>query len=279
MIAPTFLWFLLFAGVTVAFGLYDEYSNLAYSPGLIALLALAGILLGLASSCAWAVSVYRRLLPRVSQNSFAADTSKLVVANILVILVFVLVAFMIGLFLVIFSGIMIVASGYDPSGRDAADISGSIAALQASGGIWLIYALSAVGMVVLVWFGLRLILYGVATVIQGRVIVFRSWGLTKGAAVKIALLAALFVGVPFVLLMLANETTAHMLGLETWWAEGGFSFEESATPVTGGILQSTLGWGLAALYQLPVFLLGHSLAAALYRRLGPETVDAEGTFG
>jgi len=279
MIAPTSLWFLLYAGVTLVTGLFTEYGHQFYSYGLYSSLAIIGGFAALASSCAWAVSVYRGLLPRSSQGSVAADISKLVIANLLVFLVFALVAFMIGLFLVIFSGIMIAASGYDPSGSDAADISGSIAALQASGGIWMIYALSAAGLVVLIWFGLRLILYGAATVIQGRVIVFQSWGLTKGAVVKIALLAVLFMGVPFVLMVIAGEATAHVLGLETFWSEAGFSFEESATPVTGGILQSAIGWVLTALYQMPGFLLGHSLAAALYRRLGPEAVDAEITFG
>ncbi len=279
MIAPTFLWFLLYASVASAIGLYQEYGYMFADLSLLAGSSIIWILAGLLVSCAWAVSVYQGLLPGSSKNTVAVDTGKLLVANLLVILVFILVAFMIGLFLVIFSGIMIAASGYDPSGSDAADISGSIAALQASGGIWMIYAISAVGLAILIWFGVRLILYGAATVAQGRVIVFQSWGLTKGATLKIALLTVLFVGVPLALMAVANEATAHVLGLKTLWSEVGISFEESATPVTGGILQSVMAWGLSALYQMPVFLLGHSLAAALYRRLGPETVDAEVTFG
>ena len=279
MIAPTFLWFLLYASVTTVIGLYGDYGSLFDNPGLLIGLALIEVLIALALSCTWAVAVYRRLLPHYSQSSVMSDIGKLIIANLLVIMVFILVVFIVSLFLVIFSGILIVVSGYDPSGSDAADISGSVAALQASGGIWLIYAVSAAGLAVLIWFGLRLMLYGASTVVQGRVIVFQSWGLTKGAVLKIALLAALLIGAPVVLAIIAGEATSHVLGLETWWSGEGFNFEESATPVTGGILQSALGWGLVALYQLPVFLLGHSLAAALYRRLGPETVDAEATFG
>ena len=95
-------------------------------------------------SCVWGAAIYRQLLAPTTGNSLTKDAGKLILANLLVYMVFIIVAFIAMLFLVIVSGILVIASGYDPSAADPSDISGSMDALRASGAVWVLYGLIAV---------------------------------------------------------------------------------------------------------------------------------------
>ncbi len=252
-LAPTLGWGLLFVGAyALSLLMIADGRFVPQSGRYIASALMIGV------SCAWGAAIYRQLLAPKTGNSLAKDTGKLILANLLVFMAFVIVAFIAMLFLVIVSGILVVASGYDPSAADPSDISGSMDALRRSGAVWLLYGLIAVVAGVLVWFALRLVLYGAATIARGRVLVFQSWSLSKGAVVRIALLAGVFVAIPAAALMLAhlNHVPAVL-----WLAVPGGSVS----------LQGVL---LGVALNAAAFLFGHSFAAALYRRLGAEDVAA-----
>ncbi len=251
-LAPTLGWGLLFVGTYIVALLMIADGR--FDPQSVRYIAIA-LMIGV--SCVWGAAIYRQLLAPTSGNSLAEDTGKLILANLLVYMVFIIVAFIAMLFLVIVSGILVIASGYDPSTADPSDISGSMDALRASGAVWVLYGLIAVVSAVLVWFALRLVLYGATTIARGRVLVFQSWPLTKGAGFRLALLAGVFIGLPAALLMLAHLNRVPTV---LWLA-----VPDGAVSLQGAVLGVVLNAG--------AFLFGHSFAAALYRRLGSEQVD------
>ncbi len=251
MLFATWHWGALYGVVAVLLALYRDYGGL--SAGMVMPFAVLKLAILLGPACLWGAAIYQKLLPGDRSGRLSKATGKLALASLLVYLLFFLLVFIAALFLILISVILVVASGYTPGNGSGA--SGSISALEASGAIWLLYALCAAVIVLLVWFGLRLILFGAATVTAGRVVVFRSWGLTGGAVIKIALLCLVLIGSPAILSSLILELTSRMFGQAVMFAI------------------------MTVLFQLLFFLLGHSLAAALYRRLGPQAVDAEAVFG
>ncbi|GAB5458834.1 MAG: hypothetical protein Hens3KO_18640 [Henriciella sp.] len=196
----------------------------------------------LTATSALGAAVYRRLLHFPSGATILSGTRQLFCVGALVWIVIGILAFIAGLTLVLMSGVLVIASGYDPSGSDASDISGSMDALKASGAIWALYAALVAAFAILAWFLARLSLSGAATITSGKVKVFEAWGLTKGWVAPIMCLLVLFVGLPLF------GTTA-LVGL--------------LAQQTTQIAATTIGAGLIGL----VLLLFFALSASLFRRL------------
>ena len=252
----TGLWIGLFALSAALAALASTFGTLANFAG-YALLVLAG--------SAWAVAIFRELIPIGVSGRFAADTWRVFIATWLFHLVSALIIFIVVLFLIILSVILIVISGYEPPAGEVADVSGSIAALQASGAIWLLYIVMLASSAALIWFGLRLVLFAAATATRGTVLVFQTWGLTKGKVVPIACLAAVFVAAPVGVALFLGDATAATLGLPSTWndvhaARTGF-VQADFLP------QLSFNRFLQTLYLVPAILSGHCLSATLYKLL------------
>lgn len=154
---------------------------------------MVGAIAILAAASALGAAIYRRLLSFRSGATILSGTRQLFLVSTLVWIAISIVAFIAGLTLVLMSGVLVVASGYDPSGGEASDVSGSLEALQASGAVWILYAAIGGSFAVLVWFLTRLCLAGAATITSGKVKVFQTWGVTKDVARPILLLLAMFI--------------------------------------------------------------------------------------
>lgn len=148
--------------------------------------AVIGVPLGV-MACIWLVAVSRAAAFIYTELFESADTERLITpalrllaANALLVFFFSLVSFILGLFLIIFSVILVVVSGYDPSSADPGDVNASLDALRASGAIWLLYLAMLAGAFFYVWLMLRLILVGAATFRERRLMIFRTWDWTKG---------------------------------------------------------------------------------------------------
>lgn len=196
----------------------------------------------LTATSALGAAVYRRLLNFPSGATILSGTRQLFCVGALVWIVIGILAFIAGLTLVLMSGVLVIASGYDPSGGDASDISGSMNALRASGAIWALYACLIATFSILAWFLARLSLCGAATITSGKVKVFEAWGLTKGWVTPIMCLLVLFVGLPLF---------------------GAIALTGLLTQQISQIAATAIGAGLVSL----VLLLFFALSASLFRRL------------
>lgn len=252
----TGIWIIVFGAASAV------YAVLA-TTGLVG--GLAGYAIVWAAISGWSVAMFRFLLPIGVTGRFQQDVGRVFAATGLVHLVYGLMVFILVLFLVIFSVILVVVSGVTPSGSDSADVSKSIAALQQSGAIWLIYAVMLAASGVFVWFGLRLILFAAATATRGRVLVFQTWPLTKGSVLPIGALAALFIAAPIGGALYLGDVTAASLGLS--------KLASQSDPAVSGVVQTEvypqLGLlkFLQTLYFAPAIVLTNSLAATLYKTL------------
>lgn len=261
--ASTWPWMLAYCAVAVLAVSYSSGGNVWTFLGMQGFVLIA--------ACAWGAMMYRRLLDHPPEK-IAGRTAKLFGATLLVYLLIGLVAFIVGLALAIVSGVLIAASGFDPSAGEAADVEGSIAALRASGAIWIIYLLGTCCISLLIWFSLRLYLYGVATVARGRVLVFQTWGLTEGHVLSIGLLCIGAVLLPLLAAGFASELTARQMDVPSRWSLPNTAIAGAAELAQPAIREIAIHGLLAVLYHIPAILLGHSLAAALFRHLGDNAV-------
>ncbi|QYJ00028.1 hypothetical protein KUV46_11835 [Thalassovita mediterranea] len=226
----------------------------------------------------WSATMYRKLLPEAGTSGVFGDASRLFLANLAVYGLYFILLFLITLFFSIFAGVLIDASGYDPSqsGQAADEVWRSIDALSGSGAAIILYLLLLVSAGALIWLGLRLFLFGAATIAERHVTIFRSWPWTAKHVSKLALL---WVGVqllPWLVLSLIASVVLHAGGIMTVISV------YAPPPQSAEALGDFEFAGLAALAFLilaPFYWLGHGLAVALYQRLAPTRVDAETTFG
>lgn len=197
--------------------------------------------LAMAAYCLFSAAMYRCLVSSAGTLGMAAG--KLVLAWILV---FVIAAILATAFVLFFS--LIGSSLGVVSGEEGQDITDMTAQMRESGTF---YPLSVVFMLTLfgvLWFAVRMMLFGVATAARGTVHVFRTWAWTKGHAVPMAVGALVFAVAPVIVLGYASANVAGVLSLSN---------------------NAVLAAGLAAIFQVPAAWLGHGFAATIYTRLAP----------
>lgn len=263
---------ILYAGAAAGWAWFNQLSlqmggfGAPAEQGLWILVGLVTIFAG----CFWSADMYRKALPEAGTRSLFGDAGRLFLASLAVYLLYFILLFLLTLFSSIFAGILIGAAGYDPSagGNSPETVRQSIEALSGSGGAVVLYLLLFAAAGGLVWLGLRLFLFGAATVAERRITIFRSWPWTSHHVARIALLWLSLQLVPWMILFLAISAGAHGAGLFTAPGEG-----------APGAPTAALVTGAAVLAMAPFYWLGHGLAVALYTRLAPNRVDAETTFG
>ncbi len=225
--------------------------------------------------CFWSADMYRKLLPEAGTGPVTRDAIRLFLANLAVYSLFGLIGFLLMLFFMLLAGSLIGASGFDPSeaspGQDA--VWQSISALSASGGAVVLYVLLFVAAASLAWLGLRLILFGVATVAERHVTIFRSWPWTSRHVARIALLWLFLQVLPWLVLTLVASALMHAAGMSTIFSFYG----DTGSPPSEWL--AAIIMAAATLVSAPFYWLGHGLAVALYQRLSPNRVDADTTFG
>jgi hypothetical protein len=274
LILPTLPGLLLFAAAVAG---QSWINRLATEGGQTVFYWMAMGVVTIFVGCFWSATMYRRLLPEAGTRSVMADAIRLFLANTAVYGLFFIIGFLLTLFFSLFSGVLIATSGYDPSeGSSPDEVWRSVEALSNSGGAMVLYALLIVAASALVWLGLRLFLFGVASVAERHLTIFRSWPWTDKHVARIALLWVSLQLVPWLILSLVASGVLHAGGFDTV-----FSFYVGPQPDGSAASDITFA-ALSAVSTLlfaPFYWLGHGLAVALYRRLAPNRVDAETTFG
>jgi hypothetical protein len=272
---PTLPGLLLFA---LAVGAQSWINQLAQEGGEPVFYWLGMGLVTIFTGCFWSATMYRCLLPEAGTQSVFSDATRLFLANLSVYGLFFIILFLLTLFFSIFAGVLINASGYNPSetGQSPDEVWQSVEALSNSGGAAILYGLLLIALTALVWLGLRLSLFGVATVAERHMTIFRSWPWTSQHVLRLALLWVSLQLVPWLILSLLASAVLHLGGISTVFAFylGAPSVAGPVEPVVFGALAAA-----ATLVFAPFYWLGHGLAVALYQRLAPNRVDAETTFG
>ena len=224
---------------------------------------LVSVLTTIAVSAPFGVLMYRRGLQLDRQGQWISDSWKLGLAQALVYMLFAILLVLIVMFLAVFGGILAGAAGLDPSAVADSFSAGNIREALGGTEVFVLSALIAVSVLALLWVSARLMVFGVATIDEGRLMIFRTWSWTKGAVIKIGLFF-MIVMVPALLILggtvyaVTNSLAAgnNEYGLERWLIESA-----SMAPA-----------------QIIVFLLGHAVAVAVYSQIVPEKADYEAAF-
>ena len=266
---------LLFA---TAVGFQSYFNATASLGGAFYVLWLLVSVLTIFVGCFWSADMYRTILPEAGTRSVIADAIRLLLANVAVYGLYFILIFLLTLFFSIFAGVLIGSAGYDPS--EAMDstqaVWESMRALNTSGGAVVLYVLLFIAAAGLVWLGLRLFLFGVATVAERDLTIFRSWPWTSKHVSRLALLWIFLQLIPWLVLTMVASGVMYVAGYETI-----FSFYGGAPEGLAGeaLVMRSGAMAVATLVTAPFYWLGHGLAAALYHRLAPNRVDADTTFG
>lgn len=275
LVLPTLPGLVLFA---VAMGAQGWFNRIASGGGAFTLLWLCVSLVTVFVGCFWSADMYRKLMPKDAPQSLFVDAGRLFLANLAVYGLYFILGFLLTLFFSIFAGVLIGTAGYDPSSQASPEqVQQSIEALNSSGGAVLLYILLVVAAAGVIWLGLRLFLFGAATVGEGRLTIFRSWRWTRGHVVRIGLLWALLQFLPWVVLTVLASGLLHLAGVET-------VFSYATAGQAAGMSGALPDWGqpvltgLATLILAPFYWLGHGLAVTLYSYLGPQGIDAGDAF-
>ena len=217
-----------------------EDGHLIIPFGFACLVFGAGVLLSL--------QLYRTLLGNRSGRFLP-----LVHANLAVYVVFLFAGFFVGFFLLVLPGILIRASGLLNLERDTEPqlVQQAFLDLMSTpyGTVYIVVC--CLGAAALSYLALRLSLYGVATVSDGKAQVFRSWALTKGQLRPLALASLATHVMPFEVAIALNYAIQP-------------SLPESAF---GHFIRGAVGMALV----MPFLIAGHGYACAAWRRLKSET--------
>ena len=272
--APTAPRLVIYLLATAALGWVSSGSDSSLTGMLLYGLALVVVLF---TGCHWSASIYRHLIPQAGAGRHAADTWRLVLANCAVYLFFFILLFILGLFLTITAGILIAVSGFDPVqvDNDPTAIMESLRLLSLTGGAVTLYVIIAVLALAVLWVGLRLFLFGAATIAERKVTIFSSWAWTKGQVVPLAGAWICWQGITLVLLSMAADGVLAAFHLPTVYL-GQFLLPESTVVAEWEWAASEV---IATLFTAPVILIGHAMAASAYTRLAPNVVDPDATFG
>ncbi len=220
---------------------------------------------------AWSVlsaAVYARALPAGLARSFGVAVWHQLLALTAVVMLFGIIAFLLGLFVVIAAGIMLAVAGYEPNeAGDPTQVTEALTTLLTSGGGLVVYLMLLAAMAFLAWLSVRLFLFGAATAAEGRVTIFRSWPWTGRRAFQIVWIALFTVVIPLVVVSWLGLTATDLLGLPSSYAEP-----------SGDPMMDAAASGLEAVLTAPYILVSHGAAAALYQRLAPGAADQSEAF-
>ncbi len=248
-LAPNALWLVLFAL------LMGGWSASTADAGRIAITAvLAG--LAFAAGVRLSLGVYRTLLATRSGTLLS-----LAHANLSVALGFGFIAFFILFFCGAFGVMMLHLSGLvDLAAEpDAATVSAAQAKLYGTPYGAALILVSVAGAAALAFVALRLLIFAPMTVDTSKAHVFRTWPLTKGRVLPLALAALATWGAPLVAGLIAVRLTGSLLP------------EAIAGHFGRGVL--------FVIFLTPFLLAGHGLAVAAYKRLKPEPEEAAAEAG
>lgn len=223
---------------------------------------IALILPGMALFCVWSYRAYQASGLGATDAKLVAGSAKLALAYGLVAMALFLIAFMLGLFLIIFSVVLVIGSGYDPSQGGADDVSGSVQALRESGAIYLLYAMLFVAVIGFCAGLVRLAVFAPATVDAHQIKIFQTWPWTKHKILSLSPAVLLLQIVPICMAIYFGREL-RMYGDQAARAIG------SGDAQLGTFL---IGFGATAVQLclwMPALMLGHGLAAAIYKREAP----------
>ena len=236
---------------------------------------LPGISIAFITGVFYSTALYHLALPERQERTPGSDVWRLLRANAAVYALSLLISIIVIVFLSIAAGILINASGYQPeAGDDPTDIIRSMAALSTSGGAIVLYVLMAMIFALLIWLAFRLMLYGVATVAGGRIMIFQTWPWTKGYLWKLQIITTVALLAPYLVSQLLIAGLSESLGYPSV-----FSLDRAMNYVPDGMLIPLALAFAGTLITAPVYLLGHGMAASIYRQISPHKVDVEATFG
>lgn len=172
--------------------------------------------------------------------------------NLAIYLAFFLIGFFVLFFVGAFGVMMLQLSGLVDLSAEGADaqIQPALNSMMATPYGWALAAVYATGLTGLCFLALRLLLTGAATVQTGHVMVFRTWGWTKGHVIRLGLASLATHVVPFLLGVLADMALIPMIG-------------------TGDVGQFLAGVVFLAL-MMPFILAGHGLAVAALPPASPD---------
>jgi len=205
------------------------------------------------------VMMYRRALGLERAGQWVSDSWSLGLAQLLVYMLFGILLTLIFMFLALFVGILAGVSGFDPSSLADSFETGRISEALGGTEAVLLSALVAVSTLALLWVSIRLVVFGIATVNEGRLMIFRTWNWTKGNAIRIGIFCAI------VLLPVSLIPFLVMTGFPQFESSNSLQMRLTHSAVIAPI-------------QIAIFLLGHAAAIAVYRQVAPATVDYEATF-
>ena len=207
------------------------------------------------------VLFYRRGLGIQTTGGWISTSWSLATAQLLVFLLFAILSVFSLMFLVTLTGIIAAAGGFDPAAInfDALELGGAATSLGAAGTL-ILSAIVIVCICALMWVSTRLVMFGVATVAERRVMVFRTWPWSKGNAFKIGI---------FYLVVLTPIVTL-LIGLH--FSTGQLNAPEIASSAFESWLTRFLSTGLGIIL---IFLIGHAAALAVYRQLAPEPASSD----
>lgn len=261
-----------------AMAVQSYFNTMASQGGQFVFLWVSSGIVTIFIGCFWSADMYRKLLPEAGTRGVLADAIRLLIANLALYGLYFILIFLLTLFFSIFAGVLIGSAGYDPSEATDSSVAvwESIRTLSSSGGAVVLYLLLLISAAALVWLGLRLFLFGAATVAERNLTIFRSWSWTSGHVARIALLWSFLQLLPWLVLTLVATGIMYAMG-----------FDSVFSPFTGATENLSqeqhairaVAIGIGTFVMAPFYWLGHGLAVAIYQRLAPNRIDAETTFG
>jgi hypothetical protein len=197
-----------------------------------------------------AVLTYERALGAASNRHWLQGTLSLTLATVLIGLLFLIVTILLVMLLALVSGIVLAADGLGSiDALDSFDDFSVLISEMSTGAEIIIGLLALVCGLGLLWMAVRLVLFGIATVAQERLMIFRTWSWTKRHALRIAVFYAIFTSP--VWLSIIYFATTDLAAMDR---------------VSAGI------------FHIVNFLLGHAAAIAVYKQLAPATENLEAAF-
>jgi hypothetical protein len=204
------------------------------------------------------------------------DGWRLALANLAVYSLFLIIGFLIIVFLSVLAGILLGTSGYDPEALgDPTEIFQSLSALSSSGGGVVLYVMLFGAAAMLIWLALRLTLFGISTVATNKVVIFRSWSWTKGHALRLFIISLVTLLAPFLIGQILFTDLAEAYGFTTLFSPQSAINDEPNDNFNFRLLFSFT----EILIMAPYILIGHGMAASIYRQIAPQDVDVGETVG
>lgn len=211
-----------------------------------------------AAGCVLSAKLYGLVLRTGPSFPTRDDVINLGFANGAVYLFFALMAFFVAFFLITLPGVFVAQSGLLDAETVESDPDAVRRAFETvmAGPAGVIVAIVALGGAALLgFFGLRLVLFAIATFARGEIRVLSTWAWTTGSLKEIASIAVATHILPFLLCLFVFGTlVAHT-------AQFG--------PIGHGVT-----WFLTVLSALPFLMAGHAMAAHVYLQVAPNLVDA-----